>query len=279
MTAPARRRVVAAAVAVAAVLPSVAGAEPPGPTAATRVHEVKAGETLFGIAQHYGVSVTALARANGLELSAQLRIGRRLVVPPLPAPTTVQALKLNAGAIKTGVGPRAAVPPKTVLPWRGRQPAPDPMNLFLGVPEIDTAAIAFAWPVDGALTSVFGRRRSGWHRGIDIKADPGAPVLASAPGLVVASGVEPRYGRVVKIEHEHGFMTVYAHNSRNLVRTGDWVVTGQMIATVGMTGRATTHHVHFEIRRDGRVYNPLYLLPLPPRTVQLDERLDGDVDE
>jgi murein DD-endopeptidase MepM/ murein hydrolase activator NlpD len=83
---------------------------------------------------------------------------------------------------------------------------------------------------------------------------------------------------VVKIEHDGGFMTVYAHNSDNAVAVGDWVVPGQIIGNVGMTGRATSPHLHFEIRHDGRVFNPLYLLPLPPR-VATAEPLEGGEDD
>ena len=90
------------------------------------------------------------------------------------------------------------------------------------------------------------------------------------------ASVEPRYGRVVKIEHEQGFLTVYAHNDENLVEVGDRVVPGQRIATVGRTGRATNFHVHFEIRRDGRVYNPLYMLPMPGRVAHVDDTDEPD---
>jgi murein DD-endopeptidase MepM/ murein hydrolase activator NlpD len=91
---------------------------------------------------------------------------------------------------------------------------------------------------------------------------------------VVTSGTEPLYGRVVKIEHEDGYVTVYAHNQENLVRVGMQVAAGDPIATIGRTGHATTHHLHFEIRRNGAVYNPLYLLPLPPQVAQVDESED-----
>ena len=67
-----------------------------------------------------------------------------------------------------------------------------------------------------------------------------------------------------------GFLTVYAHNEENLVQTGMRVAPGDPIATIGRTGRATAHHLHFEIRRNGAVYNPLYLLPLPARVGQVD---------
>jgi murein DD-endopeptidase MepM/ murein hydrolase activator NlpD len=155
-----------------------------------------------------------------------------------------------------------------------------PASLRLAIPEFTETAPPFAWPVEGSVSSNFGRRRRGWHKGIDILAPPGAPILASAPGLVIASGVEDRYGRVVKIAHENGFVSVYAHNALNLVDLGEWVVAGQVIGTVGRTGRATADHLHFEIRHEGYAYNPLYLLPLPPRMVQVEEiEVDEDDDE
>ena len=140
-----------------------------------------------------------------------------------------------------------------------------PADFFFAVPDFADALTAFVWPKEGAITSSFGRRRLGWHRGIDIQGERGEAIGAAAPGVVVVSSVEPRYGRVVKIEHQHGFTTVYAHNDDNLVEVGDWVIAGQRIASLGRTGRATSYHLHFEIRREGRVYNPLYMLPLPAR--------------
>jgi len=147
------------------------------------------------------------------------------------------------------------------------------------VPDFADVLTSFMWPKEGAITSAFGRRRLGWHRGIDIKGERGEPIVAAAPGVVVVSGVEPRYGRVVKIEHEYGFTTVYAHNDDNLVEVGDWVLTGQRIASIGRTGRATSHHLHFEIRRGGRVYNPLYMLPLPARVAHVTETDEDEGDE
>ena len=156
-------------------------------------------------------------------------------------------------------GPRAPASPRP------------PLGLTLAVPDFVDAAPPFAWPVEGTVTSLFGRRRSGWHRGIDVKAERGTIIFAAAEGTVVVSGVEPRYGRVVKIEHDDGFLTVYAHNEENLVEVGMRVGAGDPIATLGRTGRATAHHVHFEIRRNGSVYNPLYLLPSPRSVAQVDE--------
>ena len=241
--------------------PSRQAPAPPAPRKETRsaapvVHLVQRGETLGGIAKKYDVTVSSLVIANRLK-------GPRARVQP------GQSLKI----------PRPGSAPSLVRVRRVPLDDPLPPSLVLSVPEFDDTAPAFRWPVAGVVTSTFGRRRRSWHRGLDIHAEPGTPILASAPGMVVASGFEPRYGLMVKIEHEGGFMTVYAHNERNLVEVGEEVVAGHVIAHMGRTGRATAEHVHFEIRYDGRVYNPLYLLPLPPRIVQLELRDDQEDDE
>jgi murein DD-endopeptidase MepM/ murein hydrolase activator NlpD len=122
------------------------------------------------------------------------------------------------------------------------------------------------WPIKGPVISPFGSPRpQRSHRGIDIKAPQGARIHAAAAGTVVFSGRESSYGRTVKIAHPNGLSTVYAHNSANLVKSGDRVRAGTVIATVGHTGRATTNHLHFEVRREGVARNPLRLLPHSPR--------------
>ena len=105
-------------------------------------------------------------------------------------------------------------------------------------PSSAQAAIDFVWPVIGPVVSSVGRRRSGWHAGIDIRAEAGTPVYAAAPGTVYFSGWAKAYGRVVMIEHSNEFMTIYAHNLQNMVDVGDTVEAGTMIASVGRSGRA-----------------------------------------
>src|SRR6266542_53932 len=121
--------------------------------------------------------------------------------------------------------------------------------------------IRFAWPVQGSVTSRFGRRGFwGWHRGVDIKAPRGTPIHAAAAGIVIFSGRQSGYGRVIKIAHPNGLTTIYAHNSANFVKVGDRVKGGALIGAVGRTGRATANHLHFEIRRQGVAHDPLPLL-------------------
>jgi len=247
---------------IMALGPALGSAEPAaGPRAPQRVVEVKPGDTLTSLAKRYGVSIATLVKLNKLpSADAPIKVGQHLVIPGSdPAPATVHRVSTT----QPGSGAQART-----TATAASQPPP---RLALAMPEFDSDMLPITWPAEGPVVSTFGHRRSGWHGGIDIKAPLGTPVQAAAPGLVVTAGVEARYGLVVKIEHKAGFMTVYAHNDVNLVEVGDRVDAGDLIALVGNTGRATTYHVHFEVRRDGLAYNPLYLLPMPPRIAQVDE--------
>jgi murein DD-endopeptidase MepM/ murein hydrolase activator NlpD len=120
---------------------------------------------------------------------------------------------------------------------------------------------SFVWPVDGGgkISSSYGWRSGGFHAGLDIAAPTGTAVLASDSGVVVSSGWESGFGNSIVIYHGH-YYTRYAHNSRNLVKNGQAVNKGQVIANVGSTGRSTGPHLHFEIRTGGMygsTVNPL----------------------
>jgi murein DD-endopeptidase MepM/ murein hydrolase activator NlpD len=119
------------------------------------------------------------------------------------------------------------------------------------------------WPAKGVLSSGYGRRWGRMHRGIDIAAPIGTPIVASAPGEVIAAGWNSGgYGNLVKIRHPDGSVTFYAHNSRILVRTGEEVAQGQQISEMGSTGRSTGPHLHFEVRPNGQnPVNPIAFLP------------------
>ena len=107
---------------------------------------------------------------------------------------------------------------------------------------------------DGKLISPFGGARH--HSGIDIKTYSGDTVYAAFSGRVRFSKPCSGYGNVVVLRHSTGMETYYSHNTRNLVRIGDVVKAGDPIAIEGRTGRATTHHVHFEVRINGKAYDP-----------------------
>lgn len=257
---------------LAALGPAMARPEPAtGPRTPQRVYEVKPGDTLTSLAKKYNVNVATLVKLNQLpSVTAQLKIGQHLVIPGSDMPTSTAHKPADSPPASTAHKP-AATHQAAVAPTRTVATTSSSQKLALAVPDFDGDTPLLGWPAEGPVVSAFGHRRSGWHGGIDIKAPLGTPVQAAAPGVVVAAGTETRYGLVVKIEHRGGFTTVYAHNDVNLVEVGERVDAGDLIALVGNTGRATTYHVHFEVRRDGLAYNPLYLLPMPPRIAQIDE--------
>ncbi len=190
-------------------------------------HVVRRGETLWRIARRYGVTVEAIARANGIQDPTRIRAGQRLFVPggrpdagPSPRPRTGEGGKVPGGT------------------WR--------------------------WPVDGPVTSVFGSPRAHGrraHSGIDIAAPAGTAVRAARAGRVTFAGRKGSYGRLVVLDHGRGFASWYAHLSRIAVRPGQHVDAGAVIGRVGTSGNATGPHLHFEIRRRGRPLDPLVFLP------------------
>ncbi len=125
------------------------------------------------------------------------------------------------------------------------------------------------WPTRGWLTSGFGFRKSPFtglrekHDGWDIATRSGAPVRATADGVVVVEGRGRGYGNLVEIDHGYGIVTRYGHNSKHLVKVGDRVKRGQMVALVGNTGRSTGPHLHYEVLHKG--------VPVSPKNYILEE--------
>jgi murein DD-endopeptidase MepM/ murein hydrolase activator NlpD len=120
------------------------------------------------------------------------------------------------------------------------------------------AATPSIWPSEGVITSRFGWRWGGsdWHPGIDVAADSGTPIVATAAGVVVASGWNGGYGRQVIVDHGYGITTSYAHNSENAVSVGQKVKKGQLVAYMGSSGFSTGPHVHYEVKVNGTAVNP-----------------------
>lgn len=122
------------------------------------------------------------------------------------------------------------------------------------------------WPVRGWVTSGYGRRISPFskttqfHAGIDISTRRGTPIVAPAPGVVTFAGREGGFGRMVAINHGHGIVTRFAHLNKIKVKTGQKVARGELIATVGNTGRSTGPHLHYEVLLSGVPTNPMYYI-------------------
>lgn len=217
-----------------------------------RLHTVRGGETLYAISRASGVSVGNIAAANNLRAPYALSVGQRIVIPQAP----VTALDRPAT-------PQITNTQRTVE----RETAPADMGeisrtVSYTKPEPVSAKSLFSWPVRGAVVSEYGSGNLGRRNdGVNIAAPVGSPVRAAADGQVVYRGSELEgFGNLLLVKHQDGFVTAYAHNDAMLVKKGDPVRQGQLIAKVGQTGAVTTPQLHFEIRQDSKTVDPVALL-------------------
>ena len=184
---------------------------------------MKKGEYLWRIARTYGVDMKTVMNANHLSDPNKIRAGQYLFIP-------------GAGAVLNVATPRSR-----------------PVSLKKG---------SFIWPVSSRrVTSSYGTRKDSQHKGIDIAASRGSRIVASQSGTVVYAGALSGYGKVIIIDHNNGYSTVYAHNLSNLVKVDEQVRRGQVIGLVGSTGRSTGPHLHFEIRKGYKAVDPFKYLP------------------
>ncbi len=130
--------------------------------------------------------------------------------------------------------------------------------------KIESSDNDFIWPISEVkhISCAFGIRFGRLHTGADIPATRGTPIVAVMDGRVVSVAYSGGYGNTIILEHRDNFYSRYAHNSVNLVKKGDYVKKGQVIAYVGSSGRSTGNHLHFEIRYNDIPLNPLDFLPL-----------------
>jgi murein DD-endopeptidase MepM/ murein hydrolase activator NlpD len=233
-----------------------------------RVHE---GDTLSGIAERFGLDLDTVASLNrewgsGVHL---IRIGEAIRVP------NQDGIFVAVGDDLEATCARYDLPPELILNVNGvsREQLARGTSLFFpgvqhtGIERSVVTGTAFLRPVAGYLTSPFGYRADPFtgelqfHRGIDLAAPLGTPVRAALDGRVVVVGRDPSIGNYVLISHQVvGFSSLYGHLSQIYVKYGAIVTRGQKIGTVGITGRSTGPHLHFEIRRSGVPVNALGLI-------------------
>lgn len=228
-----------------------------------RYHRVRAGETLYAIARQYDVDMPSIVRANGLTAPYTVAAGQRL---RLPERLTEASTPRNAAApVRTATPARppssataataAGAPLPTVRPSAGRQIAAVPRAIPKPPPR---SGRTFAWPVDGRVISRFGGKPGGMRNdGINIATRRGAPVRAAEDGVVAYTGNEIKgFGNMLLLRHADGWMTAYAHNETVLVKLGDRVRRGQVVARVGSSGSVTSPQLHFEIRKGTVAVDP-----------------------
>lgn len=250
------------------------------PVAKGEIYKVQAGDTPRGIAQKTGVSERALIERNDLD-PTRLRIGQTLYLPkggkapvapravaasqskPASTPDVhvvkTTAIQAPGQAQKPQSAPKPQAAPAVassdeVIGGQNPQvastqqlPAPEPMS-----------GNSFRWPVQGRIISEFGTKPDGGHNdGINVAVPLGTSVKAAENGVVAYAGDELKgYGNLVLIRHSNNWVSAYAHNDEILVKRGDQVRRGQVIAKAGRTGQVNQPQLHFELRKGSRPVDP-----------------------
>src|SRR5215212_2895540 len=259
----------------AAVAPTPALAAPASRAVATSapalVHVVNRGDTLLSIALRNHVSVGELARTNGIDPHAKLKVGTKLTVPD----TRSVAVAPVAPTVHAAQPAQALAPPATKMAALGGIP-PQTARLAQATTKIEepsaeapvkaaeaTGALpTFRWPVRGKVITSYGAKTNGKaNDGINLAVPEGTPVKAAEDGVVAYSGNEPKgYGNLVLVRHTNGYVTAYAHASELMVKRGDTIKRGQVIAKSGQSGEVGSPQLHFEIRKGSSPVDPLQFL-------------------
>ncbi|MEM7071009.1 MAG: M23 family metallopeptidase, partial [Pseudomonadota bacterium] len=214
------------------------------------VHIVVKGQSLSIIAKKYQVSMARLARDNGLKVPWVLRVGQKLYVPARFHTTA----KANQQNIKNTQTPRPYPSPSNVVQNKKK--------IFIAQNLPQRKHKNFLWPVRGKLISNFGPGKNGiYNDGINIAVEEGSAVHAAENGVVAYSGDGlPGLGNMILIRHADGYISAYAHNHILLVKRGQKVKRGQVIARAGSTGNVASTQLHFELRKGARALNPIKYL-------------------
>ena len=257
------------------------------------VHTVEKGENLTEIADKYQVSPASIAKTNRIPNPNVIDVNEDLVIPATTLSATTSSVVAATALTQSieGKQPAGLNNAKMVLASRPNtiQNAPEytsrvsdiaRRSIFSPMPSLELPPLSasaarqflpamvqngvqkFIWPANGVFTSGYGWRWGRMHRGIDIAAPVGTPVVASASGVVISAGWnDGGFGNLVEIRHPDGTVTRYAHNQTVSTRIGAVVNQGELIAHMGSTGRSTGPHTHFEIRPSGQgSIDPMTLL-------------------
>lgn len=250
----------------------------PAVAAPSSFHFVNHGDTLASIARKNHISAAELARANGLAPSAKLKLGAKLTVPGAKTAAVAAPLApapVGAAPVAAALQPVAGAPAPTTKMAAVAQPAQSarlaqptanieekPAETPAKAAETTSSLPTFRWPVRGKVITSYGAKTNGKSNdGINVAVPEGTPVKAAEDGVVAYSGNELKgYGNLVLVRHSNGYVTAYAHASELLVKRGDPIKRGQVIAKSGQSGEVASPQLHFEIRKGSSPVDPLQFL-------------------
>jgi len=260
-----------------AAAPAVAPKAVAATAAPSSFHFVNHGDTLASIARKNHISAAELAHANGLEPSAKLRLGTKLTVPgaKTAAVAPLAPAPVAAAPVAAALQPAAATPVPTTKVAAIAGPAQSarlaqatanieekPAETPAKAAETTSSLPTFRWPVRGKVITSYGAKTNGKSNdGINVAVPEGTPIKAAEDGVVAYSGNELKgYGNLVLVRHSNGYVTAYAHASELLVKRGDTIKRGQVIAKSGQSGEVASPQLHFEIRKGSSPVDPLQFL-------------------
>jgi murein DD-endopeptidase MepM/ murein hydrolase activator NlpD len=232
---------------------------------------MKPGMTLYGLARSHNLTVQQLAAANNIKPPYVVPLGRVLTIPAASAATAAAkpAMVKDSGQIddsteqvadsttgKSSSTPMIKKPAPLALPK-----SPDAESATVATSETPVDAnpqLALRWPLRGKIISGFGPKQNGLkNEGINIAVPEGTNIQAAEGGVVAYAGNELKgYGNLVLIRHEGGYVTAYAHAAKLLVKKGDLVKRGAIIAIAGQTGAVQSPQLHFEVRKGATALDP-----------------------
>jgi murein DD-endopeptidase MepM/ murein hydrolase activator NlpD len=237
----------------------------PVPATQGEAHIVKPGETLIGLSRRYNKPVAQIAAANNLQPYHKVQAGDRITIPgatrvaaapqaPAPQPQPQPQVQQPRYAAVQPAAPTA----RMVTPAAEKPPVEETNSA-----DANAGAAGFRWPARGRIIAGFGPKPTGQQNdGINLALPEGTPVKAADDGVVAYAGNELKgYGNLVLIRHANGFVTAYAHASEVMVKRGDTIKRGQVIAKSGQTGNVTSPQLHFEIRKGASPVDPMQHLP------------------
>ena len=220
------------------------------------VYIVRPGDGLYAIAWRYGLDYRDIVRINHLQPPYKLEVGQRLYLVPPDAKSTQKTIAAKPVATTSAAtkSTKPAVKSSTVV-------TPAKATTAKATPVVATTTpFAWQWPAAGKVVQGFDGNGS-QNKGVDIVNSMGTPIKAAAAGQVVYSGSGlPGYGYLIIIKHNDTYLSAYAHNSSVLVKEGQRVKAGEVIARMGNTG-ADKVMLHFEIRKQGQPIDPESVLP------------------
>jgi murein DD-endopeptidase MepM/ murein hydrolase activator NlpD len=235
----------------------------------TSVHVVKSGDTLMNLSRRHNIAPAQLAAANNIPVTTQLKIGAKINIPGGRATAAAPAPQVVAVAPKPVVA-APAIKPVAVASAEPQQKArvasetkdiPEAQSPVKAA-ETTNALPTFRWPVRGRVITAYGAKANGKQNdGINVAVPEGTPVKAAEDGVVAYSGSELKgYGNLILVRHSNGYVTAYAHASELMVKRGDTIKRGQIIAKSGQTGEVGSPQLHFEIRKGSSAVDPLQFL-------------------